>query len=349
VPEGVGEVGRFSTDVLRGQLPAYASNIRPFSSFFHGYRGVTRLRSTKSLAVVAVFGLLGLAGCGGGGSTDADAAAEAEVAVSDDPCTKANLPVMEAGFLTIGTDSPAYEPWFKNDDPVNGQGFESAVAYTVADRLGFNSDEVKWVVASFNSLITPGEKPFDFAINQVSITDERKDAVDFSPGYYDVNQALITIAGSPIEGATTIAELQGAKLGAAVGTTSYDTIVEVIAPTTEPAVFDNNDVAKQALANGQIDGLVVDLPTAFYITAAELDDGVIVGQFPTEQVTEQFGLVLDKGSDLTKCVSAVVEDLRADGTLDGVQQQWLADVAGAPVLLREGEEAETGLLLDLEE
>jgi polar amino acid transport system substrate-binding protein len=303
----------------------------------------------RRFALVAVAGLLGLAGCSGGESSGSGEGEIVEVEASDDPCTKANLPTMEPGILTIGTDTPAYEPWFKNDDPGNGQGFESAAAYTIADRLGYNSDEVKWVVASFNSLIQPGEKPFDFAINQVSITDERKEAVDFSPGYYDVNQALITIAGSPIEGATTIEELQGAKLGAAVGTTSYTTIVEGIAPTNEPAVFDNNDVAKQALANGQIDGLVVDLPTAFYITAAELDNGVIVGQFPTKDATEQFGLVLDKGSALTDCVSAVVEDLRADGTLDGVQQQWLADVAGAPVLLREGEEGETGLLLDLDE
>ena len=303
----------------------------------------------RRFALVAVVGLLGLAGCSGGETSSSGEGEVVEVEASDDPCTKANLPTMEAGVLTIGTDSPAYEPWFKNDDPGNGQGFESAVAYTIADRLGYNADEVKWVVASFNSLIQPGEKPFDFAINQVSITDERKEAVDFSPGYYDVNQALITIGGSPIESATTIEELQSAKLGAAVGTTSYDTIVEEIAPTQEPAVFDNNDVAKQALANGQIDGLVVDLPTAFYITAAELDNGVIVGQFPTESVTEQFGLVLDKGSALTECVSAVVDDLRADGTLDRGQQQWLADVAGAPVLLREGEEGETGLLLDLDE
>lgn len=303
----------------------------------------------KCFASFAIVGLLGLAGCSSGDTSSSSEADVVEVDASEDPCTKANLPTLNAGVLTIGTDSPAYEPWFKNDDPGNGQGFESAVAYTIADRLGYNSDEVKWVIASFNSLIAPGEKPFDFAINQVSITDERKEAVDFSTGYYDVNQALITIAGSPIAGVTTLEGLAGAKLGAAVGTTSYDTVVEVIAPTKEPAVFDNNDVAKQALANGQIDGLVVDLPTAFYITAAELEDGVIVGQFPNEDVAEQFGLVLDKGSALSECVSAVVGDLRSDGTLDGVQQQWLADVAGAPVLLREGEEGQTGLLLDLDE
>jgi len=308
-----------------------------------------RSRIKKSFALLAVVGLLGLAGCSGGETSGSGEGEVVEVEASDDPCTKANLPTLESGFLTIGTDSPAYEPWFKNDDPGNGQGFESAVAYTIADRLGYNSDEVKWVIASFNSLIQPGEKPFDFAINQVSITEERKGAIDFSPGYYDVNQALITIASSPIVGVTKIEDLQGAKLGAAVGTTSYDTIVDVIAPTKEPAVFDNNDVAKQALANGQIDGLVVDLPTAFYITAAELDDGVIVGQFRTDSANEQFGLVLDKGSALTDCVSSVVADLRADGTIDGIQQQWLADVAGAPVLLREGEESDTGLLLDLDE
>ena len=166
----------------------------------------------------------------------------------------------------------------------------------------------------------------------MSITEERKAAVDFSSGYYDVNQAIITIKGSKIANAKLLSELKDAKLGAQVGTTSYNTIVDVIKPTEEPSAFDSNDIAKQALANGQIDGLVVDLPTAFYITAVELDGGVIVGQFTTSGGGEQFGLVLNKGSKLTSCVSQAVDALRADGTLMSIQQQWLADVTNAPFL-----------------
>lgn len=250
---------------------------------------------------------------------------------SPDTCAVENLSTLTAGKITIGTDSPAYGPWFSNDDPSNGEGYESAVAYAVAKQLGFEASDVVWTVAPFSTVIAPGEKAFDFDINQVSITDERKQAVDFSSGYYDVNQAVITIKGSKLDGATTLAELKDAKLGAQVGTTSYDTIIDVIQPTEEASAFDSNDIAKQALANGQIDGLVVDLPTAFYITAVELDGGLIVGQFPAAGTDgEQFGLVLNKDSALTKCVSDAVDALRADGTLEALQQQWLADVTNAP-------------------
>lgn len=250
-----------------------------------------------------------------------------------DDCAASNLATLAAGKLTIGTDSPAFGPWFSNDDPTNGDGFESAVAYAVAAKLGFAKANVTWVVAPFDSVIVPGVKPFDFAINQVSITDERKKSVDFSSGYYDVNQAIITIRGSKIDGAKTIADLKNATLGAQVGTTSYATLTDVIRPTTAPVAFDNNDLAKQALANGQIDGLVVDLPTAFFITAAELENGVVVGQFAdTTAGGEQFGLVLSKGSSLTACVSKAVDALRADGTLAKLQAQWLAQVGVAPVL-----------------
>lgn len=255
----------------------------------------------------------------------------AQETLGTESCAVENLSTLTAGKITIGTDSPAYGPWFSNDDPSNGEGYESAVAYAVAKQLGFDTADVVWTIAPFTTVIAPGEKAFDFDINQVSITDERKQAVDFSSGYYDVNQAVITIAGSKLDGATTIAELKDAKLGAQVGTTSYDTITDVIQPTEEPSAFDSNDIAKQALANGQIDGLVVDLPTAFYITAVELDGGLIVGQFPTTGTGgEQFGLVLNKDSALTKCVSDAVDALRADGTLTAIQQEWLADVTNAP-------------------
>lgn len=251
---------------------------------------------------------------------------------SDTSCAVENLAVKTAGKITIGTDSPAYSPWYVDDDPSNGEGFESAVAYAVAEQLGFAASDVVWVVSPFNSIISPGAKDFDFAINQVSITDERKNAVDFSTGYYNVNQALITYAGSPIDGATSLAELKDAKLGAQVGTTSYNTIVDVIQPTQDVAAFNDNDVAVKSLNNEQIDGLVVDLPTAFFMTAVQLDNGVIVGQFPTDGDGEQFGLVLDKDSALTTCVSAAVDALWDAGSLDDLVQQWLADVTNAPFI-----------------
>lgn len=247
-----------------------------------------------------------------------------------DGCATADLQTLTDGKLTIGTDSPAYGPWFVDDDPSNGEGYESAVAYAVAEELGFAASDVVWVVAPFNSVIAPGDKAFDFDINQISITDERKTAVDFSEGYYDVAQALVTVAGSSIEGKTSIADLKDATLGAAIGTTSYTTIEEVIAPNTEIQAFDSNDLAVQALQNGQIDGLVVDLPTAFYMTAVQLDAGVIVGQFAPTTAGEQFGLVLNLDSPLTECVSKAVKSLKDAGTLAEIEQQWLADVTNAP-------------------
>mgnify|MGYP006273003117 CR=1 FL=1 len=285
-----------------------------------------RRRSTLIGAAAALVALT-LSACGQS-ATDASASASATTAA----CDKASLATVASGVLTVGTDKPAYEPWFKNDNPASGEGYEAAVAYAVAKQLGFTKDEVKWTVAPFSSVITPGDKSFDFDINQVSITDERKQAVDFSSGYYDVKQAIITVKGSKIAGAKSIADLKGAKLGAQIGTTSYKVITDIIQPTQEPGAFDTNDVAKQALANGQIDGLVVDLPTAFYITAAELKDGLIVGQFASGGSGEQFGLVLTKDSKLTKCVSAAVDALRADGTLADLERQWLSQVVSAPVL-----------------
>lgn len=248
-------------------------------------------------------------------------------------CAKESLALVKPGTFTVATDQPAYAPWFVDDDPSNGKGYESAVAYAVAEKLGFTRDEVAWTVVPFTSAYAPGEKKFDVDLNQVSITEERRKAVDFSTGYYDVAQTVITTKGSPIDGKTTIADLAGAKLGAQVGTTSYTAITEQIKPSEQPAVYDTNDLAVQALQNGQVDGIVVDLPTAFYMTAAQLDDGVIVGQLPAGTGTpDQFGFVLGKGSRLTGCVSGAVDQLRADGTLKRLEQEWLSGSGGAPVL-----------------
>jgi polar amino acid transport system substrate-binding protein len=247
-------------------------------------------------------------------------------------CSPETLKTRTPGTLTVGTDKPAYEPWFVGDDPKNGKGYESAVAYAVAKQLGYAPAAVKWTVVSFNSAIAPGPKTFDVDINQVSITDERKKNLDFSSGYYDVAQSVVTVKGSKAAGATTLAQLKKVKLGAQVGTTSYTAAKNQIAPEQAVAVYNSNDDAKAALQNGQIDALVVDLPTGLFLAAADLDGGKLVGQLPVTGTPEQFGMVLDKGSSLTSCVSQAVDALRADGTLQKLQQRWLTDTAGAPEL-----------------
>ncbi|AVT34722.1 amino acid ABC transporter substrate-binding protein [Plantactinospora sp. BC1] len=243
-------------------------------------------------------------------------------------CTKAELKTRTPGKLTVATDDPAYEPWFADNLPGNGKGFESAVAYEVAKQLGFARIDVQWVRVKFDTAIAPGPKEFDFDINQFSITDERKQAVDFTSPYYLVRQAVVAGKGSRITGKTRLADLQGAKLGAQVGSTSYQAITDVIKPTVKPQVYNTNDDAKKALQNGQLDGIVVDLPTAFYITSAEVKDATIVGQLPQVGLPEAFGLLLDKDSPLTGCVSGAVDALRANGTLGNLERTWLSEVAG---------------------
>ena len=283
------------------------------------------------------------AGCGG----DDEETAGGTVGTFDttetiaDPCAPDSLQVVSDGKLTIGTDNPAYPPWFggaekapwKISDPTSGEGFESAVAYAVADQLGFLEADVEWKVVPFNQSFKPGPKDFDFDINQISITDARRKAVDFSDGYYDVNQALVSVKGSKIDGATSVADLKDAKLGAQIGTTSLRYIQDTIQPSADPSVYDTSNDVISALKAKQIDGIVVDLPTAFYIVAAELDDGVIVGQFPAaEGEQEQFGMVFEAGSALVDCVNEALQALADDGTLADIQQEWLSDKASAPVI-----------------
>ncbi|MEW1952691.1 ABC transporter substrate-binding protein [Terrabacter sp. NPDC080008] len=289
-------------------------------------------RPRLALASVAALAVAALGACGSATPDAASGAPAGTGTVGASSCAKASLKLVSPGTLTVGTDKPAYEPWFSGDDPSNGKGYESAVAYAVAEKLGFAKSEVKWVVVPFNTAISPAPKSFDLDVNQVSISQDRRKAVDFSSGYYDVRQAVVTYKGSPIDGKTSVADLKSADLGAQVGSTSYTAIKDQIQPSNDPKVFDTNDVAVQALKNKQIDGIVVDVPTAFYMTAAQLDDGVIVGQLPAAGGTpEQFGAVLDKDSALTPCVSKAVDALRADGTLEKLQKQYLAG-AGAPEL-----------------
>ncbi|MFJ6695142.1 ABC transporter substrate-binding protein [Streptomyces sp. NPDC091272] len=248
-------------------------------------------------------------------------------------CAPGALATQTAGKLTVGTDKPAYAPWFKDDKPSNGQGYESAVAYAVAERLGYRKDDLVWQTVAFNNAFAPGAKKFDFDLNQISISEQRKKAVDFSSGYYDVRQTVVALKSSKAAGAKSVADLKDVKLGAQVGTTSLDVINDLIKPSQQPAVYQKNDFAKAALKNGQVDAIVVDLPTAFYITGAEVPEAAVVGQFAgTPGKAEQFGLVLDKGSALTGCVTGAVDALRKDGTLARLEKQWLADAVDAPVL-----------------
>jgi polar amino acid transport system substrate-binding protein len=247
-------------------------------------------------------------------------------------CTPATLQTHTGGTLTVATDSPAYGPWFVDDKPSNGKGYESAVAFAVGKQLGYPASKVKWVVASFNSVIAPTPKSYDFDINEVSITAKRAQVVDFSTGYYDVAQSVVVLKSSKYANATSIADLKGAKLAAQQGTTSLDAITNVIKPGTTPAEFPTNDLAVQALKNHQVDGLVVDLPTGFYVTSAQVTDAKIVGQLAVTGKPEQFGLVLTHDSPLTSCVSKAVDALRANGTLEKLKQKWLANAAHAPVL-----------------
>ncbi|GAA1269200.1 ABC transporter substrate-binding protein [Saccharothrix xinjiangensis] len=247
-------------------------------------------------------------------------------------CKKENLATLTPGKITFGTDQPVYEPWFVDDDPTNGKGFESAVAYALAEELGYTREDVVWTRVPFNAAIQPGRKTYDADINEFSITEERKQAVDFSAPYYDVDQVAITLESSEAASVKTLAELKSVKIGAQVGTTSFDA-AQRLQPEQDVAVYNTNDDAKAALRAGQIDALVVDLPTAFYITSAELEDGVVIGQIPAgDGKPEQFGIVLDKGSALTACVSTAVENLRANGTLAKVEQEWLASASTAPEL-----------------
>lgn len=276
---------------------------------------MTRSFGRTALAAIAAVTVAVLAACSS--STDAGSGA---------------LPTVTKGKLTIATGQPAYSPWVINDKPETGEGFEAAVAYAVAEKLGFKKSDVVWVRTSFDQAIAPGPKTFDFNLQQFSITDERKKSVDFSSPYYSTTQTVVTIAGTKAANAKSIADLQSTLLGAQAGTTSYSAITDVIKPTKKGLAFNTNDDAVAALKNGQVDALVMDLPTALYEAAVDLTNGKIVGQLPTAQKGDEFGLVLDKGSALTAKVSAAVDALRADGTLAKLEQKWLTASAGAPVL-----------------
>jgi len=242
-------------------------------------------------------------------------------------------PYVTEGKLTIATGEPAYFPYVIDDAPETGEGFEAAVAYAVAEELGFAPEDVVWVRATWDEAIAPGPKAFDFNLQQVSISDERKASIDFSTPYYAAPQAVITTEGSPAAEATSIADLRDLVIGAQTGTTSLKAVEQLIAPADGARVYNTNEDAKLALQAGQVDAIVVDLPTAYYMTGVELDGGRIIGQLPDiEGETDEWGLTLGKDSPLTAEVTAAVDALRASGRLQEITDEWLGAGAGVPLL-----------------
>ena len=315
-------------------------------------------RFSRALAPLAVLALATACTTGGGSTTPtADASSPATTdaaspAATGSPtaeaCTPETLETKTAGQLTIGTDNPAFPPYWQPPaegdepsdpmwelgDPYNKQGFESAVAWAVADELGFGDDEVEFIVVPFDNSFAPGEKDFDFYLAQVSYTDERAEQVDMSEGYYFSNQALVANADTPITEATSIEDVAQYRLGVQVGTTALTYVEEEIEPEQDPMVYNSNDAAIAALNANQVDGIVVDLPTAFFITAVQMENGVVVGQFPPseEEGQEYFSLVLEQDSPLTECVNEAITSLSESGELEAITQEWMSENVDVPVL-----------------
>ena len=275
----------------------------------------TKSRFTRLAIILGSTAALGLASCGNDDSSSA-------------------CPTIESDKLTIATGTPAFEPWVVGDAPESGEGFEAAVAYAVAGELGFTNENVVWVRTGFDEAIQPGAKNFDFNLQQYSITEERKATVSFSDPYYSTNQAVVGFADSPVASATKVSELKELKFGAQSGTTSLDFINNVIEPTNEPFVYDDNAGAKAALEAKQIDAIVVDLPTAFYISAVEIEGSKVIGQFPLSDAVaaDNFGLLFDKDNTLVDFVNTTLGALKESGKLAEIEKTWLADKTNAPVI-----------------
>jgi polar amino acid transport system substrate-binding protein len=290
---------------------------------------------TKRRLWVLLPALALLAACGEDNGDTTDATADETPAATEtangDACDP--LPTHEPGQLTVATGEPVFEPWMVDDDPSNGQGFESALVYALAERLGFEANAVEWVRTGFDEAIAPGDKPYDFNIQQYSISEERAEVVGFSIGYYQVEQAIIADPGNPVAGAQSLADLQSARLGAAVATTSLDYIDNVIQPDSPAQVYNDNAAAKLAFDGGQVDGIVFDLPTAYFITAVEIPEAEIVGVLPrVGETPEELGLLFEKDDPLIECVNPALQALHDDGTIAALEDEWLAQGGDIPTL-----------------
>ncbi|MDX2382041.1 MAG: ABC transporter substrate-binding protein [Acidimicrobiia bacterium] len=304
-----------------------------------------RHSTTRRVLPVLAAGALLFAACGDDDSSSdsedtaapADTEAPAETDAPAEETTGDCAATIDDGVLTIATGEPAFPPWVENDAPESGEGFEAAVAYAVAEEMGYTGDSVVWVRTTFDQAIQPGAKSFDLNLQQYSITDERKESIDFSLPYFTSNQAIVALGGSAAEGAASVDDLKGLKFGAQAGTTSLDFITEVIQPDQEPFVYDDNVGAKAALEANQIDAAVFDLLTALYVSAVEIEGSAVIGQFPVEAgaTADELGIVLEKDSALTGCVDAAITAITDSGELDEIRTTWLADNAGTPVISTE--------------
>jgi len=279
-----------------------------------------------AIALVPI--LLVVAACGSSDSSSGSGSATEASAAS---CTPDQLQTKTAGTLTVATDKPAYPPYFEDDEPANGEGFESAVAYAIGKQLGYAPADVKWTVEPFNASFAPGPKEFDFDVNEISITPQREKAVDFSAPYYTANQAIVVLKSSAAAQAGSLQELKGLDIGVQVGTTSLEAVEDVIEPDSKPEVFNSSNDVITALKNEQIDAVVVDLPTALYLTAAQVPSATVVGQFAAPG-GDQWGALLAKGSPLRSCVTEAIEELEGSGQLEAINQRWMSQAAGAPEL-----------------
>jgi polar amino acid transport system substrate-binding protein len=287
-----------------------------------------RLFAATSLVLI----LFVAVGCGGGDdSSSGSTEAETTSATTAGECTPDQLQTKTAGTLTVATDKPAYPPYFEDDEPANGEGFESAVAYAIGKQLGYKSADVKWTVEPFNASFAPGPKDFDLDLNEISITPQREQAVDFSAPYYTANQAIVVLKSSEAAQAKSLEDLQELDIGVQVGTTSLEAVEEVIQPDSKPEVFNSSNDVVQALKNEQIDAVVVDLPTALYLTAVQVPAATVAGQFEAPG-GDQWGALLERESPLTACVSQAVEELGSSGELEKITSRWMSQAAGAPEL-----------------
>ena len=259
-----------------------------------------------------------LAGCGGASSQGSSSEGQAS-------CNLENPPLFQDGTLTVATDKPAYPPWFKGD-PQSYGGYEGEVASEVAERMDL---PIEWVVEPFNKSYAPGAKDYDFDINQITVTPERKRVVDFSDGYFDNAQGVLVLENSPAADAKSLSDLKGAKLGAQVGTTALDFVNTTIQPEEQTKVYDSTNDARSALESGQIDAFVTDLVTTVYLRDIEIEGSQVIGQYPE---TEEFGMLFEKGSPLVGCVNEVLGEMKSDGTLKELREEHLQQYLEVPTL-----------------
>ena len=287
----------------------------------------------RRFLVAAATGVIaaGLTACGTSSSSGAPSGSgHTSAAVTS--CTKSGIQslLFKPGVLTVATDNPVFTPWFVNNKPTNGKGYEGAVAYAVAAQLGFSKSQVTWVHEPFNSVYSPGPKAFDFDINEVSYTPQRAQAVTFSNSYYPVQQSIVALKGSAIASKHTPAQLKTYLYGDQIGTTGLTYINSDIQPTRQPKVFNTLALAASALEAHRIDALITDTPTAQYMATAQLKHAVLVAQFPT--VGEHYGLVFAKGNKLVTCVNEALATLTNDGALAALQHKWLGIFLAFPTI-----------------